>query len=152
MWTLTSVVLTALTEAPPERVWDALTATGAPLPYLHGLTVESDWQPGSTVTMRLRDDKAARGEAPSGAVFYGEVLAAEPPRRLSYTLGQWPADPSVYVTWELRSRDGSTVVHLFADEPAPHAEPEDDLELIWLRVVRALVRHLDGTGITEDAA
>jgi uncharacterized protein YndB with AHSA1/START domain len=151
MWTLTSVFLTALTEARPERVWDALTATGTPLPFLHGLTAESDWQPGSTVTVRPHANRAARGEVPSGEVVRGEVLASEPPRRLSYTLGEWPADPSVYVTWQLRFRDGSTVVHLFVDEPAPHAGPEDDLELIWLRVVSALMKHLEG-GTAEEAA
>jgi uncharacterized protein YndB with AHSA1/START domain len=124
MSTLTSVVLTALIEAPPERVWYALTATGTPLPYLHGLTVESDWQPGSTVTMRLDDNWAPHVE-----VLCGEVLAAAAPRRLSYTLGECPADPfvppdpSVYVTWQLRFGEGSTVVHLFADEPAPYAGP-----------------------------
>jgi uncharacterized protein YndB with AHSA1/START domain len=152
MWALTSVVLTALTGAQPERVWDALTATGTPLPYLHGLTVESDWQPGSTVTMRLRSNQPARGEVPSREVVRGEVLVAAAPHRLSYTLGEWPEDPCVYVTWQLCSRDGFTVLHLFVDEPAPHAGPADDLELIWLRVVSALVRHLDGTGTTEEAA
>jgi uncharacterized protein YndB with AHSA1/START domain len=152
MSALTSVVLTALTEAPPERVWDALTAKGNPLPYLYGLTVESTWQPGSMVTKRLGDNQAAHGEVPSGEVVCGEVLAAEPPHRLSYTLGEWPADPSVCVTWQLSCRDGSTVIHLFADEPAPYSASDDDLELIWLRIVSALVKYLDDTITTEEAA
>ena len=149
MTTLTSVVLTSLTHAEPERVWQALTATGTPMPYLHGLTVQSNWKPGSTVTLRLDERRVPHGEVLCGEVLCGEVLAAEPCRRLSYTLGDRVADPSVYVTWQLSSREGSTVVHLFADEPAPYAGSYDDLELVWLRVVSALVRHLDGPPTSE---
>ena len=33
----------AITSAKPECVWDALTTTGVPLDYLHGMTVDTDW-------------------------------------------------------------------------------------------------------------
>jgi uncharacterized protein YndB with AHSA1/START domain len=76
----------AITSANPECVWNALTATGVPLDYLHGMTVDTDWQPGARVTMAL----AGRWR------LTGEVLAAEPPRRPSYTLDDPPGSPSVY--------------------------------------------------------
>jgi uncharacterized protein YndB with AHSA1/START domain len=143
--TLTSVVLTVLAEAEPERVWDALTATGTPLSYLQGLIVESDWQPGSMVSMH-----ANVGEAPGLGALYGEVLAAERPHRLSYTLGEAPADPSVYVTWQLLPFDGTTMVRLYADEPSPSSGDHEELELIWLRIVSALVKYLDGPRLPVD--
>ena len=37
----------AITSASPECVWNALTATGVPLDYLYGMTVDTDWQPGA---------------------------------------------------------------------------------------------------------
>jgi uncharacterized protein YndB with AHSA1/START domain len=66
----------AITRANPECIWDALTATGVPLDYLHGMTAESDWQPGAKVTMALTGQWRRTGQ----------VLAAERPCRLSYTL------------------------------------------------------------------
>jgi hypothetical protein len=56
MTTLASVTLTTLVTADAERVWDALTATKTALSYLQGMTVTSDWQPGSTITMRQEDE------------------------------------------------------------------------------------------------
>src|SRR5215510_11465143 len=68
----------------PECVWDALTATGVPLDYLHGMTAESDWQPGAKVTLALTGQWR----------LTGQVLAAERPDRLSYTLDDPPGSPS----------------------------------------------------------
>ena len=71
----------AITSADPECVWDALTATGVPMDYLHGMTADTDWQPGATLTMALTGHwRLTR-----------QVLAAEQPRRVSYTLDDPPA-------------------------------------------------------------
>jgi uncharacterized protein YndB with AHSA1/START domain len=138
-----------ITSAGPERVWNALTATGLPLDYLHGMTVESDWRPGARVTMAFTD--LCR--------LTGEVLAAERPRRLSYTLDDPPGAPAVYVTWELRGVDDGTIIRLHLDEPWPLADDTDDLETAWLPVLSGLVKHLErgspgpdgtGTGGQED--
>ena len=132
-----------ITSAEPERVWDALTATGFPLEYLYGMTVESDWRPGATVTMALTGQWR----------LIGEVVAAERPRRLSYTLDDPPGAPTVYVTWELRGVNEGTIIRLHVDEPWPLADNTDDLEIAWLPVLSGLVKHLergspgpDGTG------
>ena len=123
----------AITSASPECVWNALTATGVPLDYLHGMTVDTDWQPGAKVTMALTDQWR----------LTGEVLAAERPRRLSYTLDDPPGSPSVYITWELRRTGDETIIYLNVDEPWPLAGSSEDLENAWLSVLAGLVNHLE---------
>ena len=123
----------AITSANPECVWDALTATGLPLDYLHGMTVDTDWQPGARVTMALSDQWR----------LSGEVLAAERPDRLSYTLDDPPGSPPVYVTWELRRTDDGTIIRLNVDEPGPPVGSTEDLESAWLPVLSGLVKHLE---------
>lgn len=123
----------AMTSANPECVWHALTATGVLLDYLHGMTVESDWQPGATVTMALTGHWR----------LTGEVLAAERPRRLSYTLDDPPGSPSVYVTWEVHATGEGTIIRLNVDEPSPLADSTEDLESAWLPVLSILVNHLE---------
>src|SRR5215467_2266534 len=63
----TSEQFHGITRANPECVWDALTATGVPLDYLHGMTADSDWQPSARVTLALAGQWR----------LTGEVLAAE---------------------------------------------------------------------------
>ena len=123
----------AITSANPECVWDALTATGVPLDYLHGMTVDTDWQPGARVTLALADQWR----------LTGEVLAAERPRRLSYTLDDPPGSPGVYVTWELHRTSDGTIIRLNVDEPRPFADSTEDLESAWLPVLSGLVKHLE---------
>ena len=123
----------AITSANPECVWDALTATGLPLDYLHGMTVDTDWQPGARVTMALSDQWR----------LSGEVLAAERPDRLSYTLDDPPGSPPVYVTWELRRTDDGTIIRLNVDESGPPVGSTEDLESAWLPVLSGLVKHLE---------
>jgi uncharacterized protein YndB with AHSA1/START domain len=130
-----------ITSADPGRVWNALTATGFPLPYLHGMTVESDWRPGARVTMEFTGPWR----------LTGEVLAAERPRRLSYTLDDPPGSPTVYVTWELRGIEDGTIIRLHVDEPWPLADNTDDLETAWLPVLSGLVKYLERDSPGPDA-
>ena len=130
----------AITSANPERVWDALTATGLSLDYLHGMTVDTDWQPGARLSMALTDQWR----------LTGEVLAAERPHRLSYTLDDPPGSPTVYVTWELRRTADGTIIHLNIDEPAPLTRSTEDLEHAWLPVLSSLVKHLERSAAPSD--
>jgi uncharacterized protein YndB with AHSA1/START domain len=122
----------AITSAKPECVWNALTATGVPLEFLHGMTVYTDWRPGSGVCLVLTDQWR----------LTGEVLAAEQPHRLSYSLDDASGSPSVYVTWELRGTDDGTIIRLNVDEPWPFASSSEDLESAWLPVLSCLVKQL----------
>ena len=56
MTTLAHIARATLVTANAERVWDALTATKTSLGCFHGMTVTSDWQPGSTITVRQEDE------------------------------------------------------------------------------------------------
>jgi uncharacterized protein YndB with AHSA1/START domain len=133
MPTFASEQFRAVTSANPECVWNALTRTGVPLDYLHGLKVDTDWQPGARVIMALTDQWR----------LTGEVLAAERPHRLSYTLDDPPGSPSVYVTWELEAMGEGTIIRLNVDEPWPLRSGSEDLESSWLPVLASLVKHLE---------
>jgi uncharacterized protein YndB with AHSA1/START domain len=133
MPTFASELFRAVTHAKPERVWDALTAADSPLGYLLGMRIESDWQPGSAVTLTVSDEWR----------LTGDVLAAERPRRLSYTLGDQPGEPSAYVSWELRAAGDVTIIRLYVDEPWPDPGASEDLEIAWLRVLSGLVSYLE---------
>lgn len=153
MKTFASVALAALMKADAQRVWDALTEAKNPLSYFYGMKVTSDWQPGATITMRQRDTLGWGGTDKSWAVeICGEVLAADPPHRLSFTLGECQSDPSVYVTWELRSVDGLTIVRLYIDEPDADPDSEDDLDMIWLPVLSALAENVSNPSPTGQAS
>jgi hypothetical protein len=67
----------------------------------------------------------------------GRVLCALPYRRLSYFLRSGPEDPCTYLTWQLRSCPGGSMVHLQVDQ-AECADTEEEAENTWLPVLAAL--------------
>lgn len=60
----------------PEKLWEALTNGEFTRQYWGGRRIESDWQEGSVVR-HLKEDGSLD--------WHGKVLAADPPRRLSYS-------------------------------------------------------------------
>jgi uncharacterized protein YndB with AHSA1/START domain len=126
-----SEVFRSMTSASAEQVWDALTATGRPLDHLYGLAACSDWQVASTVSLGL----------PGRPPLVGDVLAVEPGRRLSYSLGEEPGQATVYVTWEIAPHACGAVIQLTVDEP--DAGTSDEIEACWRPVIDALAAHLD---------
>src|ERR1700692_4358219 len=62
-------------ETTPERLWEALTSSEFSKRYWWDTSVVSDWKVGSPVSRGLT------GKTPD----VGEVLEADPPRRLSYS-------------------------------------------------------------------
>jgi len=112
-------------DAPPERVWHALTDPETIKQYYFGTTVATDWQPGSAITWageyegRQYEDR-------------GEILEADPPLLLRHThfspLGGKPDAPENYhtLTYTLADTGGGTEVTLEQDnndspEAAEHA-------------------------------
>ena len=93
----------------PERLWEAITDKDIRAKYNFGALVESDWAPGATIEMR----------SPGGLLGGGEVLEADPPRRLVHTMtALWDddvrAEGASRVTWEIEQIEDScrlTVVH-----------------------------------------
>jgi hypothetical protein len=131
---LGSELFRIVTPARARQVWETLTGTGEGVDYLYGLTVEATWRAGSTVTAGL----------PAGPRLVGEILRADEPRLLSYTLGDTVDEPSVYVTWEVDAEPEGTIVRLYVDELHPVSSA--DIERAWLPVVAALEQRLRSGG------
>jgi uncharacterized protein YndB with AHSA1/START domain len=95
----------------PDRLWEAITDPDIRAKYNFGMAVRSDWKPGSRMEM-----SSPRADAPLGE---GEVLEAEPPRRLVHTMtALWgddvQAEGQSRVSWEIEPVGDScrlTVVH-----------------------------------------
>jgi uncharacterized protein YndB with AHSA1/START domain len=68
----------------PERLWSALTRGDFTRQYWAGRRIQSEWRPGAPVQLVKEDGTLD---------LQGEVLAADPPRLLSYTF-QVMADPN----------------------------------------------------------
>jgi uncharacterized protein YndB with AHSA1/START domain len=105
--TLATFVYVTYIQTTPEKLWAALTTPEFTTRYWNGRQITSDWQPGSPV--RFRHDYDDGGED------WGEVLAVEEPRRLSY------GHPQSAVTFELTAHDDVvrlTVTHTGVGEQA----------------------------------
>jgi uncharacterized protein YndB with AHSA1/START domain len=95
----------------PERLWEAITDPAIRAKYNFGSGVYSDWKPGSKIDMRAENFDGLLGE--------GEVLEADPPRRLVHTMlahfsPEAEAEGESRVTWEIEPVGDScrlTVVH-----------------------------------------
>ncbi len=82
----------------PERLWEAITDPEQRAKYNFGASVRSDWKPGSHLEMSAADGSFVLGE--------GEVLEADPPRRLVHTMlahfsPEAEAEGTSRVTWEI---------------------------------------------------
>ena len=82
----------------PERLWEAITDPQIRAKYNFGAGVSSDWKPGSRLKMATLDGSFVLGE--------GEVLEADPPRRLVHTMtALWgedvKAEGASRVTWDI---------------------------------------------------
>jgi len=68
----------------PERLWEAITDPEIRAKYNFGATVDSEWKPGSKLVMAARNGAFVLGE--------GEVVEADPPRRLVHTMVAYFSD------------------------------------------------------------
>lgn len=115
--------LRTLVQAPPERVFDALTDPGRVARWWGpaGFTmpeIELDARPGGQYRFTM--------QPPEGAVFHlgGEFLAVEPPARLAYTFRYGEPDPDdreTVVTLTLAPRGKGTEVALTQGDFATEA-------------------------------
>ena len=95
----------------PERLWEAITDPEMRSRYTFGMTVESDWKPGSTY-----EGASSNG---SGLLIAGENLEVDPPRRLVQSFNAlWSeevkAEGASRVSWDIEQVEDScrlTVTH-----------------------------------------
>ena len=110
-------------DAPPEKVWRALTDPQLIKKYMFGSEVRTDWKPGSPITWQ--------GEF-EGRKYMdkGEIMAVEPGRRLEIThfsplTGQEDRPENYHrVSYELQQTDGGTSLRLTQDNSSSAEEAE----------------------------
>jgi uncharacterized protein YndB with AHSA1/START domain len=110
-------------DAPPEKVWRALTDPRLIKKYMFGSEVRTDWKPGSPITWQ--------GEF-EGRKYMdkGEIITVEPGRRLEIThfsplTGQEDRPENYHrVSYELQQTDGGTSLRLTQDNSSSAEEAE----------------------------
>ena len=110
-------------DAPPEKVWQALTDPQLIKKYMFGSEVRTDWKPGSPITWQ--------GEF-EGRKYMdkGEIITVEPDRRLEIThfsplTGQEDRPENYHrVSYELQQTDGGTSLRLTQDNSSSAEEAE----------------------------
>jgi uncharacterized protein YndB with AHSA1/START domain len=106
----------------PEKLWEALTSAEFTRQYwgrdwpdrgMHRSLV-SDWQPGAEIKMLMQDGETE---------FYGEVLEADPPRRLSYTFKFMMGDVEAgsRVTFDLEPNGSIVKLSLLHEDFSPES-------------------------------
>lgn len=113
----------------PERLWQALTDPEMTRRYYFNSRIESDWKAGSPFEMRQADGRLD---------IDGEVLEADPPRRLVHTFNiRWNpenSDPPSRVTWEIAPMGEACLLTLthdaFETETATYREVSGGWSLI----------------------
>ena len=105
----------------PERLWEAITDPDIRRKYNFGASVTSDWTPGARLEM-------GHPAAP-GLLGDGEVLEADPPRRLVHTLTALWSDEvksagTSRVTWEIEPVGDSCRLVLTHDQLPETASSE----------------------------
>jgi uncharacterized protein YndB with AHSA1/START domain len=128
-------------EAPPERVWRALTTPAEIKRWFFGVDTETDWKVGSPIVHR----GSYQGKP---YVDKGEIVAFDPPRLLEHThrsdVSGTPDVPETYqhVSWQLSPRAGGTELTV-SERNIPSEEARDVSERAWESVLGNLKRLLE---------
>jgi uncharacterized protein YndB with AHSA1/START domain len=97
-------VYSVFIQAPPERVWQAITDGNETTRYYYGTRVDSTWQPGAPLTYAYRDGSIAAD---------GIVLEVDPPNRVTMSFhARWDpaieAEGPVEMAWVLEAQGEAT--------------------------------------------
>jgi uncharacterized protein YndB with AHSA1/START domain/DNA-binding transcriptional ArsR family regulator len=97
-------VYSVFIQAPPDRVWRAITDGTETTRYYYGTRVDSTWQAGAPLTYTYPDGTIAAD---------GKVLDIDPPRRLTMSFhARWDpaieAEGPVEIAWVLEARGDAT--------------------------------------------
>ena len=132
-------------DAPPERVWQTLVEPELVARYMHGTAVETNWAVGSPIVWRGEWEGKPYEDK-------GEVLAFDPPRRLSVT--HWSPltgdadEPANYhhVTYELQplGDDRTTLTLTHGNSPSQKAA-DGMIEGGWTPMLQELRKVAENT-------
>ena len=142
-----SFVYTTYIRTTPERLWQALTDPAFTERYW-GITFDSDWKPGSTITWH---ERGVTIEDPDQV-----VIESEPGRRLSYAWNSFPpeltktfrlteearqqlaAEPRSKVTFEIEQFDEQVKLTVIHDGLVPDGMTGSLISQGWPRVIANL--------------
>ena len=133
---------TTVINAPPSKVWDALTQPEQIKQYLFGTQVTTDWRVGSPITYKGE----WKGKAYEDK---GKVLEVEPRKRLVSTfwsaLAGLPDTPENYKTvrYELAPEGDRTKLTITQDNNATQEEATE-AEKNWRMVLDGIKKLLEG--------
>jgi uncharacterized protein YndB with AHSA1/START domain/DNA-binding transcriptional ArsR family regulator len=144
-------VYTTYIRTTPERLWQALTEPAFTRRYWLGTTFESDWQPGSAITVTLGDGRVA--DDPEQV-----VLESVPYSRLAYTwhnttatcAGGGAPEPRSKVAFDLEDLGGLVKLTVIHDGFEPGSKVLESISGGWPRVLADLKTLLE-TGELTDA-
>jgi uncharacterized protein YndB with AHSA1/START domain len=128
-------------DAPPKRVWAALTVPDEIAVYMEGARVETTWQVGSAITWTGEYNEHSYQDR-------GEVLIYDKPRVLSVThysplLGHEDRPENYHtLVYTLSAYDGGTRLSLTQDNCA-NDEQAEQFGRHWLQMLRGLKSHVE---------
>lgn len=141
-------VYVTLIDAPPEKVWEALTTAEFTRQYWHSTRVQSDWQEGGQVLFMVDGDDGER------VGCEGTLLKIDRPRELSYTW-RFPGNPEVAdeapsrVTFTLEAEGTATKLVVVHDQFPEGSKMQEMVSGGWPYVLAGLKTLLE-TGRAVD--
>jgi uncharacterized protein YndB with AHSA1/START domain len=132
----------ATINAPPQRVWEALTNPEIIKKYFFGTYASSDWKKGSPITFKGEWEGKKYEDK-------GTILNMIPGKRLRYNF--WSSmsgiedkpENYVIITYELREKDKATELNI-TQENIPTEEMKDHAEQNWRKVLEGLKEVVEG--------
>ena len=132
--------------APPARVWAALTEPDQIAVYMEGARVQTDWEVGSAITWKGEMDGRAFEDK-------GEVLANEEPHLLSVThyspsMGQSDTPENYHtIVYTLAATTSGTRLELTQDG-CTDEEQAEQFSHNWQQMFGGLKALVEGSGVT----
>jgi uncharacterized protein YndB with AHSA1/START domain len=126
----------------PERLWEALTSGEVTRAYWFDRRVESSWTPGAPVTFHVGGTDQVSDS--------GEVLEADPPRRLVYTFAP-VGYAATRVAFDLEPVAGGVRLRLVQDRLADPGDVEGWRQG-WTPILTNLQTYLEGRSVETAAA
>jgi uncharacterized protein YndB with AHSA1/START domain len=121
-------------QAPPEKVWQALTNSDYTTKFWYGSAISSDWKVGSEYKVTTPDENKV--------FIHGKVLEASPPRRLVQTYNTtWPpfdTEQETTITWDLEQQGDGTQLTLTHEGFQEGSGLYDQLKQGWPQIVNGL--------------